>query len=257
MALLRFCFVPLTCCDDTPAVVLAVLLRSAVWRPRKNNRSVCTLLIRPLRNWPVVLMPPSIWHSPCHFSLYPSFIVSFYSLWIWYDRRNERLSHVPEISVSIFGWRESTSSLRASLWVGSPDKLLRSVSGQFGAKDEACVCFFDAKIVKDEQNSHHGNRYTRVPSPEFEHDNPLRPLFESPWLSLSLWTQLWLVSVAVVNAIWELLVVWASLRVLQLFTVHSAVILLIDHFHTFHISVYSAKLYHISHYTNTAIDTLP
>jgi hypothetical protein len=63
--------------------------------------------------------------------------------------------------------------------------LIRSVSKKFKAEDAVYVCFFDAKIVKDEQDSRHGNRYTRVPSPEFEHDTPLRPLFESPCLSLS------------------------------------------------------------------------
>jgi hypothetical protein len=37
------------------------------------------------------------------------------------------------------------------------------------------VCFFDTKIVKDKQDSRHGNRHTGVPWPEFEHDTPFRP----------------------------------------------------------------------------------
>jgi hypothetical protein len=37
--------------------------------------------------------------------------------------------------------------------------------------------FFDTKIVKDVQESRHGNSHTEIPTPEFKHGDSLRSSF--------------------------------------------------------------------------------
>jgi hypothetical protein len=55
------------------------------------------------------------------------------------------------------------------------------VSGQKGG---ACMRFFDTKIVRDLQESRHGNSHTEIPSSEFKHGASLRTSFEAWRVSL-------------------------------------------------------------------------
>lgn len=48
-----------------------------------------------------------------------------------------------------------------------------------GQKGGACVRFFDTKIVKDVQESRHGNSHTEIPSSEFKHGASLRSSLEA------------------------------------------------------------------------------
>jgi len=48
-----------------------------------------------------------------------------------------------------------------------------------GQKGGACMRFFDTKIVKDVQESRHGNSHTEIPSSEFKHGASLRSSLEA------------------------------------------------------------------------------
>jgi hypothetical protein len=48
-----------------------------------------------------------------------------------------------------------------------------------GQKGGACMPFFDTKIVKDVQESRHGNSHTEIPSSEFKHGASLRSSLEA------------------------------------------------------------------------------
>lgn len=107
---------------------IAVLLlpSCALWRSRENNTIVCILFIGLLP----ISVPPLIEHSTWQFSPYPSFIVSFYHLWNWYDPKSKRLSKVYKISVRISRCHVFTDSFWA--WSGlvalinSSDRYLES-----------------------------------------------------------------------------------------------------------------------------------
>lgn len=56
-----------------------------------------------------------------------------------------------------------------------------------GQKGGACMRFFDTKIVKDVQESRHGNSHTEIPSSEFKHEASLRASLEAWRVSFCSW----------------------------------------------------------------------